>query len=97
MRSETATSKRLRALRANNPGYSTRKNAEWKAKNRDKYLAHKKVEYAVKIGKMAKRPCERCGAANAHAHHDDYSKPLEVMWLCPVHHRERHAEIGTAV
>lgn len=94
MLSETSTARRLRALRSNNPGYSTRKNAEWKTKNRDKYLAHKRVEYAVKTGKLIKQSCERCGAINAHAHHDDYSKPYEVMWLCPAHHKERHAEIG---
>jgi len=94
MLSETSTARRLRALRANNPGYSTQKNAAWKAGNREKYLAHKKVEYAVKVGKMVKLPCERCGALRAHAHHDDYSKPYDVMWLCATHHKQRHVELG---
>ena len=30
-----------------------------------------------------------CGA-KAEAHHPDYSKPLEVVWLCKRHHREAH-------
>ena len=93
MLSETPTAKRLRGLRANNPGYSTRKNAEWKARNRAKYLAHKRVEYAVKVGKLQRKPCDVCGASRSQAHHDDYEKPLEVMWLCPKHHKERHVAL----
>jgi len=84
------TMERLRRLRAENPGYSSAKNAAWKAKNRPKYLAHKRVENAIKTGKLQRRPCEVCGAERAHAHHDDYSKPLDVNWLCAAHHRERH-------
>ena len=30
------------------------------------------------------------------AHHDDYEKPLEVRWLCAVHHGLWHAENGSA-
>ena len=28
-------------------------------------------------------------------HHEDYSKPLEVMWLCKKHHGERHRKYAT--
>jgi hypothetical protein len=38
---------------------------------------------------MNRQPCEICGA-KAEAHHDDYTKPLEVRWLCFKHHREWH-------
>lgn len=34
------------------------------------------------------QPCEVCGTTPAQRHHDDYSKPLEIRWLCPVHHKE---------
>ena len=37
-------------------------------------------------------PCVRCGA-KAHGHHENYDKPLEVVWLCPLHHKQRHKEM----
>ena len=50
---------------------------------------------AQKAGKLHKEPCQRCGQVdNVQAHHEDYSKPLDVVWLCPKHHGERHREIN---
>lgn len=77
------------------PGYSFGKNRTWQEKHREKYLAHKAVANAVKRGKLEPQPCEICGA-KAHAHHDDYSKRLEVRWLCHVHHREHHRRLEEA-
>lgn len=55
------------------------------------YRARKSVEVALRNGKIQKGPCEKCGTTeNVQAHHDDYSKPLHVRWLCAAHHRERH-------
>jgi len=52
------------------------------------------VENHLARGKLEKMPCERCGSSvNVHAHHDDYSRPLDVMWLCAKHHKERHKEL----
>lgn len=56
--------------------------------------AHNAVNKAVRSGKLIKKPCEVCGAFFVHAHHPDYSKPLEVVWLCPLHHRQVHAQIA---
>ena len=58
--------------------------------------AHCKVARAVRNGDLI-RPatCERCPATDRiQAHHDDHTKPLDVMWLCPVCHAARHREIG---
>lgn len=45
---------------------------------------------AVQAGKIKRLPCEVCGADKAHGHHDDYSKPLDVRWLCRKHHVDWH-------
>lgn len=52
------------------------------------------IRNEVKRGRLKREPCETCGRAYAHAHHDDYDKPLEVRWLCPTHHRYWHEEHG---
>lgn len=60
---------------------------QWKRKH---HYLHNRVERAIKKGLLVKQPCELCGEPVVHAHHDDYSKPLEVRWLCPVHHSALH-------
>lgn len=59
-----------------------------------KYKAHTIVNNAIRDKKLFKMPCEICGAEKAHAHHDDYEKPLNVRWLCPAHHKQWHEENG---
>lgn len=34
-----------------------------------------------------------CGVSRVQAHHPDYSKPLEVEWLCAGHHRRAHTDV----
>lgn len=76
----------------NNPEKIRTSHAKWRKSNPHKIFAHQKVMIAVRSGKMDRMPCYICGK-KAYAHHEDYSKPLEVMWLCPVHHRARHKQI----
>jgi hypothetical protein len=39
--------------------------------------------------------CSDCNStSHVHAHHDDYSKPLDVRWLCAVCHKQHHAKAG---
>lgn len=56
----------------------------------ERILARRKVHNAVKSGKLTRLPCETCKKKPSFAHHEDYSKPLEVKWLCRKHHREKH-------
>ena len=66
----------------------------WLPDNRLKRKAHQAVGYAIASKKMIRQPCEKCGTnENVVAHHEDYTKPLDVVWLCKKHHRERHLEI----
>src|SRR3990172_7550257 len=53
--------------------------------------ARQAVARALARGEIARGPCEVCGRKNAHAHHDDYLKALEVRWLCAKHHAELHS------
>lgn len=41
-------------------------------------------------GKLKRKPCENCGAKRTEKHHDDYSKPLQVRWLCKGCHQTLH-------
>lgn len=61
-----------------------------------KYGATTMVGNAVRDGRL-KRPddCEVCGGADRiHGHHDDYSRPLDVRWLCAACHQEWHGKHG---
>jgi hypothetical protein len=51
-------------------------------------MARQAVYAAIKSGKLTRRPCRLCGEPQTEAHHEDYSKPLEVDWLCKPHHRQ---------
>jgi len=44
---------------------------------------------AVRDGKIKRLPC-RCGKKKTEGHHPDYSKPLDVIWLCTPCHVEEH-------
>lgn len=75
-------------------GLMQRKSERLNNDNKEKYLARRAVENAVRYNKIIKQPCERCGeTSRVHAHHENYSKPLDIVWLCPKHHTERHREI----
>ena len=64
---------------------------EYRQANPLKYKAHCAVNNAVRDGKLERLPCEVCRTTiGVHAHHEDYSKPLDVVWLCAIHHSERH-------
>ena len=66
----------------------------WRMRNPKKYLATVAVSNAVRDGKLVKQDCEVCGKRKVHGHHDDYSNPLDVRWLCPAHHKAWHDENG---
>lgn len=56
----------------------------------EKYIAHTTANNAIKSGKLKRMPCEKCNKIKVEAHHDDYSKPLDVRWLCKRCHDHHH-------
>ncbi len=68
-----------------------------RAANPEKNRAYNAVRYALKSGKIKKMACFYCGKKKVEAHHDDYSKLLDVKWMCFKCHREKeHGQIVTA-
>lgn len=70
------------------------KTARYRARYPLKRAAHHAVQTAIRNGTLTRQPCTECKAPNSHAHHEDYGKPLDVLWLCPVHHAQRHPMIA---
>jgi hypothetical protein len=63
--------------------------------NTHKIVARNRVAYMLRIGKVKRENCKICGLTKSQAHHPDYSKPLEVIWLCSQHHKDLHRGILT--
>lgn len=74
---------------------NTERTKAWRHANRDKAKAWSAVGNAILSGKLEKPIyCELCGAfeVKIHAHHEDYSQPLNVLWLCHDCHMSLHSE-----
>lgn len=66
---------------------------KWKEDHPKRHAAHSAVNNAVRDGRLSKpSECEWCGDAHKriHGHHEDYDKPLDVIWLCPPCHKKAH-------
>lgn len=85
----TKSTNAFRKVRGECRACGTIRRREWRAKNRDYEnmvaRARKAVGSAVRRGELT-RPtvCPVCNSSEnrIEAHHEDYSKPLEVSWLC---------------
>ena len=60
-------------------------------KHPERYKARTAVGNALRDGRLVKELCP-CGR-EAQAHHEDYSKPLEVTWLCRSCHVVGHGKV----
>ena len=68
-------------------------NKAWRQEDKRRMAAHNAVSRAIKSGKLQRQPCVRCGEIKSLAHHEDYDKKLDVIWLCQPCHKQRHKEI----
>lgn len=84
-------SKRIAAYRKTSAGRRAAKISDerQRAKYPEKYQARQEVLKALRKGTLKKQPCS-CGNKKVQAHHSNYSKPLEVTWLCDDCHRDEH-------
>lgn len=80
--------------RRNNPEkvsiMANKRYKKYKPENLQKIKAKQLAAYALKTGKLKKGLCFICDSMYTEAHHEDYSKPLEVIWLCRQHHINYH-------
>lgn len=65
-------------------------NNAYRRRNKKKLAAHNAVSKAILRKGLAPLPCLVCGE-KSEAHHPDYDRPLDVVWLCQTHHKEAHA------
>jgi hypothetical protein len=87
-----AQHERFRRYRRENPSKAKRDSAN---RNPVKERARRILREAVRRGVVRKPAnCQDCGAMvdsrKLGAHHSDYSKPLDVEWLCSLCHGVRH-------
>lgn len=70
--------------------------AKWRADHPQKYRAHIAVKSALRSGRLVKPSvCEDCGEEKRlEGHHDDYSKVLDVRWLCRQCHGAHHRALN---
>jgi hypothetical protein len=66
----------------------------WRAEDNRRSKAHNAVARAIKCGDLVRLDCFRCGSEKTVAHHEDYDKPLDVVWLCQPCHKQRHKELN---
>ena len=59
-------------------------------KQKIKSNARSYAKMYLRRGKLTKKRCEKCGDEEVQMHHEDYSKPLSITWLCKTCHRAYH-------
>lgn len=72
------------------------KNKLWRENNREKVIAHRLLNNAILYGHLDRADtCQHCGVKRkTEAHHADYSKPFDVLWLCHSCHNTMHRNGG---
>lgn len=66
----------------------------WVLRNPRKKAAETLFGNWLRYHKELRQPCSVCGSTGrVHGHHENYDKPLDVVWYCPAHHSARHKEM----
>jgi len=75
-----------------NPKIKKIANDLYRKNNKIKIKAHKIIHKYIKQGIIKAEKCRDCDRLDTHAHHPDYTKPLKIIWLCPIHHKLEHLD-----
>lgn len=89
---------RQKAYNLTEKGRIAQKNSMERSKKKPQYKARYMLTNAVRDKRIIKpKSCSKCGISNVriHGHHYDYTKPLEVVWVCNdchnwIHKNESH-------
>lgn len=73
-----------------NPDKINKHQKKYQESNKLKRAAHVIFNNALRDGKVKKGLCQVCKSKEVEAHHFDYTKPLDVIWLCKEHHEKIH-------
>ena len=81
-----------RLMRTNNREYIAGYKRKYRAENPEKAEAGYLVYHAVRSGRISRpdRCSNCCEVGHIEGHHPDYTKPLDVVWLCKTCHAARH-------
>lgn len=83
--------RRSKEYQQNHPDKIAQYTRRYRANNPEKVRAHSRVGDAKRRGELSPEPCRECGSTKSiHAHHEDYSRPLDVEWLCAACHAAEH-------
>ena len=68
--------------------------AQYRQQYPERIQACNLVNNSLRNGRLSRQFCEVCGTfQNVEAHHKDYSKPLDIDWLCSKCHALYHRNI----
>ncbi len=97
---------RRRQHRVENKGIVNKQQKEYYIRNKEKIVLKRKedrvlnpmrhrarelIKRAIRSGTVIRMSsCSNCDNKNPEAHHDDYTKPFDVRWLCKRCHMQLH-------
>ena len=74
-----------------------RKNNPLTEKQKIKDRARSYAGVYLRKGMIKKDNCVECGSSKSQMHHPDYTKPLDIIWLCRQCHMALHKEKSWAI
>ncbi len=57
---------------------------------KERRKVRRKTNDLIRDGKLRKKACIVCGNKTVLPHHEDYSNPFKVIWLCEKDHKDYH-------